>query len=74
MTSERLITLAAAAYIAVGIVTFGHGAAHADREHAACEAKPLPPKAIRWCEDTAPINGLGAAVLWPFYWSWEAWS
>lgn len=74
MSSERLLTLAAAAYIAVGIVTFGHGAAHADREYAECEARPAPPKETRFCENVGPVAGMGAGLLWPLYWSWEAWS
>ncbi|RIA37507.1 hypothetical protein DFR49_3392 [Hephaestia caeni] len=61
----RAITLAAALYACIAIVTFGHAAAN----HA-CDRSPYAPN----CAGQASINAFVAAAVWPLYWSWEAWS
>lgn len=58
------------AYAAIAIVTFGHSAAD--------EPLTCPPEA-RYCLDSdmtgrAVMGGILAGMLWPLYWSWEAWS
>lgn len=52
--------LALAAYALIAAVTFGHSAARQTL-----------------CDQTEPCaygRPLFAAVFWPLYWSWEAWS
>lgn len=49
-----------AAYIVVGVLTFGHSAAR----QAVCEQADI-------CSVGRPFF---ASVFWPLYWSWEAWS
>lgn len=56
------------AYCAIAIFTFGFAAAH----HPACVA---PADHSTVCDlDSPTVSGIAAAVLWPLYWSWEAWS
>jgi len=56
------------AYIAVAVFTFGFAAAH----HPVCV--PPPNRQFACDADSPTVSGLAAAVLWPLYWSWEAWS
>lgn len=63
---ERIAAWSAGIYLVMAVVTFGHAAAH----HPPCietERKYCP-------EDGKALAGMGAAILWPFYWSWEAWA
>lgn len=64
-------------YGTVAVITFGHGAARAEQkyraDHAACLARHDPHE-VCWESDVPAANGLAAALLWPLYWSWEAWS
>jgi hypothetical protein len=69
------------AYAAVAVVTFGHSAAHREPieqlEQAKCEAR-IAAGLEGYCFDnsteSAGMNGFVAALVWPLYWSWEAWS
>lgn len=77
--TDRLMIACAAAYLAVGIVTFGHAAAHAERRGNADYAACLARKAIKdepcWIDTARPSAvGMTAALTWPLYWSWEFWS
>jgi hypothetical protein len=76
---NRIAVWAGVAYLAIGIVTFGHSAAGATAANAAdltaCrDREKSNPKELCIDIDDAPLSGMASAVLWPFYWSWEAWS
>lgn len=71
---SRIWLWAAVIYAVIAVVTFGHSAAASTRDHAACEAKQ-DKEGRPWCGlNNAPLFGVSSAVLWPLYWSWEAWS
>ena len=59
-----------AIYLSVGIITFGKVASTpiACRDDVTGEWTDLCPSRLK------SANGFAAAVFWPFYWSWEAWS
>jgi len=57
-------------YLAIGIVTFG--------KVASTPIVCIDAVTDKWT-DLCPsrlrsVNGFAAAVFWPLYWSWEAWS
>lgn len=56
----------ACAYVAIGILTFGHVAA-APRHCADAHSDTL----IQCRSIHHVLAGLGAGVMWPLYWSWE---
>jgi hypothetical protein len=79
MNSDRIAGICLLLYIVVGVVTFGHAAAHAQPAYDKIRADCVRTNSSTICAtaaDTAPpaIDGIGAALLWPFYWSWEAFS
>jgi hypothetical protein len=61
-------------------VTFGHSAAQqhrtltAFRQSGQCSNPDLRLSNWEDCLDKSVENGTGAAVFWPLYWSWEAFS
>lgn len=57
-------------YAVIAIVTFGHAAEHADSEHRMCRQQTNQYCGVR----DGFVKGTIAAVMWPLYWSWEAWS
>jgi len=60
MTAPRIWIGVAILYAAIAVFSFGHAAAHYrcdDTKHT--------------CVDNGQAAGMGAALLWPFYWSWE---
>ena len=78
MNNKRILPAIGALYVAIGVVTFGHSSAHAVRQakvdYAACQAD-LASHKVLWCtddSDMAAFKGMAAAMLWPLYWSWEA--
>lgn len=73
---KKLHIAAAALYFGLAIITFGHAAAQSERrinaEVAKCEQRT--PNALCWDSPATPgASGVLAAMLWPLYWSWEAW-
>ena len=69
----KKVFIAACAYAAIGILSFGHAAAHAQRDEAACEERRLtqPVEVREICLYEPTFSGGAAALLWPLYWSWE---
>lgn len=63
---ERNFLIGVAAYTMIAIFTFGYAASH----HPKCVETS---RTVCVGNDQA-MAGFGAAFLWPFYWSWEAWS
>lgn len=69
---SRKFKLALLAYVAIGITTFGYAAdRRADFEKAGC---PVGQMHETPCYRQSEGVGVAAAVFWPFYWSWMAWS
>jgi hypothetical protein len=65
---KRAIIAALVAYALIGIVTFGHSAAQKPTECAPDD---------QFCSEgilagDAAMSAFTAAILWPLYWSWEA--
>lgn len=50
------------AYVLIGIITFGHSAAHFRPD----------PKHPEMTDIAQPTKAGLAAMLWPLYWAWEA--
>lgn len=79
---DRVIGLLGWAYLAIGVATFGHAAAHADAYNEAnaaeCQARADSLRELgdrcRALVTPATISGLGGGIAWPLYWSWEAFS
>lgn len=76
---KRALIACAALYGVIAIATFGHAAASGERrddaEYAECRQRQIADDRIICLRGAgAPLGGLFAAVVWPFYWSWEAWS
>lgn len=61
---ERAAFATFAAYALIGIITFGHAAANTTAPE--CEIFCITSR-----EEKAVIGGMGAAIMWPLYWSWE---
>jgi hypothetical protein len=80
MNSYRIAAIGLFLYVVVGIVTFGHAAAHAqpayDKIYADCAHTTSASSVCDLARDTPPpaLSGIAAGLLWPFYWSWEAFS
>lgn len=72
---NRLWIGLAGLYALAAVITFGHAAAQAqvryDREYLECAADQ---KASCFRDRIAGMDGFFAALGWPLYWSWEAWS
>lgn len=68
----------AALYAIGAVVTFGHAAAAAEHkaqaDYATCLRVAEHPQLCFRDEAGPGASGMMAAVLWPFYLSWEAWS
>lgn len=76
MTSKQTLAIAGAIYALGAIATFGHAAAASQRQELADYQQCLARKNdYCWRDDAMPgMNGTLGAMLWPLYWSWEAWS
>lgn len=75
MTRQRILIAAGILYALVAVVTFGHAAAYGEawsNQH--CMSKEARETMVTDCMSVPWVSGLGAAALWPLYWSWEAWS
>jgi hypothetical protein len=67
MSKARTWVVAVLAYLAVAVFTFGHCAAHAEPPRMVTYAN-----GVQWREmDSRAFDALGAALVWPLYWSWE---
>lgn len=76
MSVERKIAISGGLYALAAIITFGHAAASAERTgHADYQQCLSQHKEVCWRDDAKPsMVGMMGAMLWPLYWSWEAWS
>jgi hypothetical protein len=79
--SEKIAFGCVLAYLAVAIVTFGHSASAHYREdrsdYAQCRAEQVTNARVICIDDSSEKAGTAGSVaglLWPLYWSWEAWS
>jgi hypothetical protein len=73
--SGRTLAALGALYLTVAVVTFGHSAAHAERFNTAhCATLEQRIAVGADCYRPATMSGIAAGILWPLYWSWEAWS
>ena len=61
---HKIAKIAMIGYAVVAIITFGYGASNLSGN---CGPHPCS------TFDQA-VGGVFAAVLWPLYWSWEAWA
>jgi hypothetical protein len=67
--------IAISAYVLMGIVTFGHCAAESNIRYAALKCGSYKvDESPNSCDGNPPFDGIVAAVTWPLYWSWEAFS
>lgn len=60
--ADRISATIAIIYFVMAVISFGHSAANN-----VCD------RTIEYqsCSEQASLSGMGAAFLWPFYWSWE---
>lgn len=70
-----------AAYLAIGLLTFGYAASNSARverdRYEKCRADLAEIRASYLCRQNharPPIGGAYAGALWPLYWTWEAFS
>jgi hypothetical protein len=63
---HKALIAAALAYGAIGILTFGYSAANAACDYGESRISRS------FQTDCQASSGMVAAVVWPLYWSWEA--
>lgn len=64
--AERNFTIGFIAYVLIAIFTFGYAASHSN----ICVGR-----SVDLCNNgDRAAAGLAAGLMWPFYWSWEAWA
>lgn len=75
MSRKRIVLAAALAlYGTVTVVTFGRAAAQSAAWYQAnCTTLMKRADAGSQCYEPYVGNALFAGLLWPLYWSWEAW-
>jgi hypothetical protein len=72
---KRLYITVAVLCAVIALVTFGHSAAGQTEWHEAhCQTAAQREEMLSNCVSITPVTAGVAALLWPFYWSWEAWS
>jgi hypothetical protein len=76
MSGPRIAIAALIAYALVGVATFGPAAAGREPDYNRLQRQCTETGSDTTCflaSDAIPpvVSGFGAALAWPFYWSWE---
>jgi hypothetical protein len=75
---DKIVVAIFCVYIAAFVVTFGHSAANYEFETRVAQCVERPYSSQHSCTIDSNIGKVSvsilAGVLWPLYWSWEAWS